>query len=420
MSDGDLAQVTSWLKSQGLTVDGFSRARTRVFFSGSAAQVEGVFHTELHRYLLNGQISLANATEISVPQAISGMVLGVRGLETFRPQPRARLARPNFTSHVSGSHFVSPGDFATIYNLKPLYDNGLDGTGEAIAVVGQTQIHTADVDAFRTAAGLSPKNLQLVAVNGTGFSSGDEVEADLDVEWSGAVARNAAILYVYTGSNSSQNVFNALEYAIDNNLAPVITTSYGNCEANLGGFTATLRTRCSAGQFPGPDGDGSIGRRGRGRLRNSNRQVATHGLAVDSPASVPEVTALGGSEFTGDATSSVSGGNAAADPPYWGATTGGNDNVSSALIYIPEMGWNDTAASIAAPTGGLSASGGGVSTVFNKPAWQTALTFADGHRDVPDVSLTASPNHDGSLICSQAAVTSSGSNATSCSDRIQG
>ena len=191
MSDSDLAQVTSWLKSQGLTINGFSRARTRVFFSGTAAQVEDVFHTELHRYLLDGETSLANATEIFIPQAISGMVLGVRGLETFRPRPRARVARPNFTSHVSGSHFVAPGDFATIYNLKPLYDNGLDGTGEAIAVVGQTQIHTADIDAFRTAAGLSPKNLQLVAVNGTGFSSGDEVEADLDVEWSGAVAKGA-------------------------------------------------------------------------------------------------------------------------------------------------------------------------------------------------------------------------------------
>ena len=78
------------------------------------------------------------------------------------------------------------------------------------------------------------------------------------------------------------------------------------------------------------------------------------------------------------------------------------------------MAWNDTAASIATSTGGLSATGGGVSTVFGKPAWQTALTLADGHRDVPDVSLTASPNHDGSLICSQAAVTSSGSSATSC------
>ncbi len=415
MSASDLAQVTSWLKSQGLTVNGFSRARTRVFFSGTAAQVEDVFHTELHRYLLNGETSLANATEISVPQAISGMVLDVRGLDTFRPRPRARVARPNFTSHVSGSHFVAPGDFATIYNLKPLYDNGLDGTGETIAVVGQTQIHTADIDAFRTAAGLSPKNLQLVAVNGTGFSSGDEVEADLDVEWSGAVAKGAAILYVYTGSNSSQNVFNALQYAIDNNLAPVITTSYGNCEANLGSFTATLRADVQQANAQGQTVTAASGDAGAADCELQTAKSATHGLAVDSPASVPEVTAIGGSEFTGDATSSVSGGNAAADPPYWGATTGGNDNVSSALIYIPEMGWNDTAASIATSTGGLSASGGGVSTVFAKPAWQTALTFADGQRDVPDVSLNASPDHDGSLICSQAAVTSSGSSATSCS-----
>ena len=55
MSDADLAQVSSWLKSQGLTVDGFSRARTRIFFSGAASQVESVFHTELHRYLVNGR-----------------------------------------------------------------------------------------------------------------------------------------------------------------------------------------------------------------------------------------------------------------------------------------------------------------------------------------------------------------------------
>ena len=415
MSDGDLAQVTSWLKAQGLIVDGFSRARTRVFFSGTAARVESVFHTELHRYLVNGQMSLANATEISVPQAISGMVLGFRGLETFRPLPRARVARPNFTSHVSGSHFVSPADFATIYNLKPLYDNGLDGTGETIAVVGQTQIHTADIDAFRTAAGLSPKNLQLVSVDGTkGFKAGDEVEADLDVEWSGAVARNATILYVYTGSNSSQNVFNALEYAIDNNLAPVITTSYGNCEANLGSFTATLRADVQQANSQGQTVTAASGDAGAADCETQTAKSATHGLAVDSPASVPEVTALGGSEFTGDATSTVTGGDAAADPPFWGGTTGGNDNLNSALAYIPEMAWNDTAASIATPTGGLSATGGGVSTVFGKPAWQTALTFADGHRDVPDVSLTASPNHDGSLICSQAAVTSSGSSATSC------
>jgi subtilase family serine protease len=413
MSDADLAKVSAWLKSQGLTVDGYSRARTRVFFSGTAAQVESAFRTEFHRYQVNGETSLANATEISLPQALSAVVLGVRGFENFRPRPRARVAvKPNFTSHVSGNHFVTPGDFATIYNVKPLYDAGLDGTGVRIAVAGQTQIDLADNDAFRSAAGLSPGNLQLVPIDSsTGFNSGDEVEADLDLQWSGGVAKNANILYVYVGANSlTKNVFDALEFAIDNNLAPVISISYGNCEAHLTGFTATLRSDVQLANSQGQTVMAASGDAGAADCESQTATTATNGLAVDAPGSVPEVTAIGGSEFTGDATATVSGSDAAANPPYWGATSGGVDNVSSALIYIPEMGWNDTAASIAAG-GGFSATGGGVSAVFAKPAWQTVLTPNDSHRDVPDVSLTASPNHDGSLICSQAAL---GTSATSC------
>ncbi len=401
MSDADLAKVSSWLKSQGLTVSGFSRARTRVFFSGTASQVENVFRTELHNYSVDGQTRFANASEVSVPTALSGMVLGVRGLDNFRPRPRARIAKPRFTSHQTGNHFVSPGDFATIYNLTPLYAAGLDGTGETIAVVGQTQIDVSDVNAFRAAGGLPPTNLQLVSVdNTTGFSSGDEVEADLDVEWSGGVAKNAAILYVYVGSNSPQNVFDSLEFAIDHNLAPVISTSYGNCEANLGTFTAILRSDAQQANSQGQTITAAAGDAGAADCETASAATATHGLAVDSPASVPEVTALGGSTFTGDAAGAVSGADAGANPPYWGATTGGADNISSALIYIPETTWNDTTASITAGSG-LSATGGGISTKFAKPAWQNALTPADTKRDVPDVTLSASPFHDSTLICSQ-------------------
>jgi len=416
MSQSDLAEVASWLKSQGLTVNGFSRGHTRIFFSGTAAQVESVFRTELHQYLVDGETRFANATELSLPAALSGMVLGFRGLDNFRPRPRAHAVKPNFTSHISGNHYVAPGDFATIYDLSPLYSAGFDGTGEKIAVVGQTQIHTADIDAFRSAAGLPATNLQLVAVNGTGFSAGDEVEADLDVEWSGGVAKNATILYVYTGSNSSQNVFNALEYAIDNNSAPVISTSYGNCEANLGSFTSTLRTLVQQANAQGQTVTAASGDSGAADCESSTATSATHGLAVDSPASVPEVTGIGGSEFNGDGSGTVTGTapNTNAGPTtFWGGTTNAMDNLSSALSYIPEMAWNDTAVSIA-NKGGLSATGGGASSVFAKPAWQTALTPADSHRDVPDVSLTASPNHDGSLICSQAFFTKEKSTATSC------
>jgi subtilase family serine protease len=373
--------------------------------------VESAFRTELHQFEVNGEMRFANATEVSVPAALSGMVRDFRGLDNFRPQPRAHAVKPNFTSHISGNHFLTPGDFATIYNLSPLYSAGFDGTGQKIAVVGQTQIHTADIDAFRTAAGLPAKNLQLVDIdNSTGFSSGDEVEADLDVEWSGGVAKNATILFVFAGSTSSKNVFDAFAFAIDNNLAPVISTSYGNCEAALGTFAQTLRQDVQQANSQGQTVTAASGDSGAADCDSASSKSATHGLAVDSPASVPEVTGIGGTEFTGDTAGTVTGSDAGADLPYWGGTTGGSDNISSALIYIPEMAWNDTTASIAAGFG-LSASGGGASTAFAKPSWQTALTPADAHRDVPDVSLAASPNHDGSLVCSQAAT---GSGATSC------
>ncbi len=414
MSDSDLARVSAWLKSQGLTVNGLSRARTRVFFSGTAAQVESAFRTELHQFEVNGEMRFANATEVSVPAALSGMVRDFRGLDNIRPQPRAHAVKPNFTSHISGNHFLTPGDFATIYNLNPLYSAGFDGTGQKIAVVGQTQIHTADIDAFRTAAGLPAKNLQLVDIdNSTGFSSGDEVEADLDVEWSGGVAKNATILFVFAGSNSSQNVFDAFAFAIDNNLAPVISSSYGNCESALGTFAQTLRQDVQQANSQGQTVTAASGDSGAADCDSASSKSATHGLAVDSPASVPEVTGIGGTEFTGDAAGTVTGtapNTTAAATTFWGGTTSTTDNLSSALSYIPEMAWNDTTASITAGFG-LSASGGGASTAFAKPSWQAALTPADAHRDVPDVSLAASPNHDGSLVCSQAAT---GSSATSC------
>ena len=93
MSDADLAKVSAWLKSQGLTVNGFSRARTRVFFSGTAAQVENAFRTELTG--TGGRRKpLRQCLRVSVPMALSGMVLGVRGLDNFRPRPRARIAKP--------------------------------------------------------------------------------------------------------------------------------------------------------------------------------------------------------------------------------------------------------------------------------------------------------------------------------------
>jgi subtilase family serine protease len=404
MSTSDLSKVTNWLSSQGLKVEVISRNHNEISVSGTVGQIERAFHTELHDYVMKGERHYANAIDVSFPAAFASQVLGVRNLNDFQPKPHLRRPLPHFTSNQSGSHFIEPGDFATIYNLGPLYSQGLDGTGEKIAVVGQTTIHVADVARFRSAAGLPAKTLNTVLVPSTGTGtacSGDIPEADLDVEWSGGVAKGATVTYYFAGvgsgrtcSNRSFNVFNALHYVIVNNLAPVISISYGNCEANIGSSSAnTFRGWI---QQANSQGQTVVAASGDDGAADCDFQVAsaTHGLAVDIPASIPEVTGIGGSEFAADADVTVSNGCAPANPPYWSGSCQLNSG-PTALTYIPEKVWNDPVTAQ-----GFSAGGGGASKLFSKPIWQSGPGVPnDSARDVPDVSLNASVAHDPYLIC---------------------
>jgi subtilase family serine protease len=410
LSRGDLAKVSAWLQSEGLTVTRLARGGTSIFFTATVAQAEHAFHTELHNYLVNGQMRYANASAPGVPEALASVVLGIRGLNNFRPKAhlsRIRSVRPNpnFTSATSGSHFLAAEDFATIYNVKGLYDAGFDGTGQKLAIVGQTAINSSDTDAFRSASGLAKNDPQLLLVPGSGTSttcSGDVDEANLDVEWSGAVAKNASVVFVYVGvdkgktcDTTSQSVFDSLQYAIDNNVAPVVSTSYGFCETGLG--VATLDAMQSWVQQANAQGQTVVAASGDdgaadcdGGTPSAPSTSATQGLVVDAPATIPEVTGVGGTEFSADVS---------APATYW--KTANDSNNGSAISYIPETSWNDTIFDIA-NGGTFSASGGGASAIFSKPSWQTGAGVPkDGKRDVPDIALNASADHDGYLLCSQ-------------------
>jgi len=395
MSRNDLRKVTDWLQSQGFSNFRISNSRNQITFDGTFAQIESVFSTQMHNYLVDGEIHFANATNPSVPAAISDAVIGLGNIHDFRPKPRARV-RSNFTSASSGNHFLSPGDFATIYDLQALYDNGIDGTGQKIAVVGQTDIIASDLDHFRSAAGLSAKQPTKILVSGSGtpqIYDSDLVETDLDLEWSGGVAKNATIEYVYVGNSQNFSVWDSLQTAVDTQpiIAPFITTSYGFCEAGLGSaFSNQVRGWATQAVSQGQTIVAASGDAGAADCESQSSTTATTGLAVDIPAAIPEVTGMGGTEFFSD------GGASTTDTTYWTGASG-SDTISSAKSYIPEEGWNDTLA-----VGQFSATGGGVSTLFSKPSWQTGTGVPnDGKRDVPDVSLTSSPNHDGYLFCSQ-------------------
>jgi hypothetical protein len=393
IAQADLDKAAAWLQAHGFVVVETPPSRNLVVFNGTAAQVESAFHTEIHNYATRDRKFYANSAEPSIPSALAGVVSGFRGLNNYPLKPRSikrsplsATPQPNFTSSISGNHFVAPGDFATIYDLVPLYGSGIDGTGQKIVVVGQSKIVTNDIATFRSLSSLPPNPPQVILVptsSDPGVIDGDVQEASLDIEWSGAVARKATIVYVY-----STNVFVSLQYAIEQNLAPVISISYGVCEPQTSAsdinFLVALAQQANAlgitivastGDGGATDCDGGLG-----------NYPAELGLNVDVPGSLPYVTGVGGSEFDeGNGT-------------YW-QSANGSDVVSSALSYIPEKGWNDTIP----PPVGLSAGGGGASSIFGKPSWQTGSTGvpADGARDVPDVSLNASTAHDGYLICSQ-------------------
>jgi subtilase family serine protease len=394
LSRTDMARIVSWLEDQGFTINLTARGRTWVSFSGTAAQVSSAFHTEIHRYVVNGETHYANATDPQVPSALADVVLGFRSLDDFHPRPRAarglrRIAdRPEFTSSITGSHFLAPSDFATIYGLQSLYNAGITGSGEKIAVMGQTDFALSDIQAFRKNSGLGSNNPVVLGCSASpalcpdpGTSSGDLIEADLDLEWSGGLAPNAPILYV-----NSTDAFTSLTYAIDQDLSPVLTVSYGNCEAQVGAaFTNVLSNSAKQANAQGmtlvaPSGDDGAADCDTG-TSTAPPTIAKKGLAVDVPAAIPYFTGVGGTQFDD------------ASGTYWSSTN--NAENGSALSYIPESVWNETV-----QDGSLSAGGGGVSAFFAKPSWQTGTGVpADGKRDVPDISLNASAAHDPYLIC---------------------
>jgi len=399
LSPHDVEQVKAWLQSRGFSIVQVARGRDWIAFSGTAGLVQNTFHAALHHFLVEGEMHFANATDISIPKALSGAVVGFRGLDDFRLSPMTTrisyppgvffpaIVGPYYTN--GGFHYLAPDDIATIYNIAPLYDAGIDGTGMKLVVVGQVDVDLDDIRDFRAGFNLPPKDPQVIMAGGDpGNSQGDLVESDLDLEWTGAVARNAQIIFV-TSPAALGGVFNAATYAIDQDLAPVISMSYGGCESLNKNFIPSNEPTMQKANTEGITFIASTGDSGAAGCDAPSKSQASGGLAVNYPASSPEVTGLGGTEFTGS------------DQGYWNGSNGANGG--SAISYIPEDAWNDSA-----QRNQIVAGGGGKSSCVNsscnagfpKPAWQTGPGVPnDKVRDVPDVSMSASADHDGYMIC---------------------
>jgi hypothetical protein len=397
-----MERITNWLRHSGFQVDEVAAGRWSITFSGTVEQVERSFRTPIRRFLVDGKVRQGNIRNPSIPRALADVVEGVVSLHNL-PHPAMNRgfvpSRPELREPAS--HDLTPGDFAAIYNVKPLYQEGIDGSGVSLAVVGRTHIPLGDIATFRQEFGL-PAKVPEIIINGPDpgdLGAEEDGEADLDVEWSGAVARNARIRFVVSGStDSTDGVDLSAHYIVNHNLAPVMTTSFGQCESRMGATErAFFRNLWVQAAVQGISSVVSSGDSGPAGCDGGNDDSGS-GPAVSGLASTPFNLAVGGTQLNEGSGS------------YWRSQK--DPDQSSAMGYIPERAWNESGS---AGGSGLWASGGGPSSIYRKPCWQVAKGVPEAikHRCIPDVSLTAAGGHDGYVVETSGMRTTVG--GTSCS-----
>ncbi len=424
-SDADMQTITSWLQSHGFQV-GSTKGRTVLEFSGSASQVQEAFHTTIHKYIVHGEQHWANASDPSIPTALTGAVGGVLTLHNFLNKPYVHFSphpTPVVFTHGKAPYVtfppqngqptfyaLGPQDYATIYNINPVY-NGNNGNapnygqGVTIGIVARSNLFgqstpPSDVSDFRSDFGVPFQNPNVI-LNGPDpgdLGGGEEAEATLDVTWSGAVAPQANVDFVVSASTDTTDGIDLSElYIVENNLADIMTESFGSCEffntdTRIAG-TNTLAEQASAQGITYFVSTGDSGAEG---CDDPNFEtVATGPISINVLASTPFTVAVGGTIFNENGQ----------DSTYW---TGVNGLSETAISYIPEDVWNESCAtttcqSIWAGSGGASAGNiqnGGTTPGIPKPSWQSNVNGIpnDHVRDIPDVSLT-SAEHDPYLLC---------------------
>jgi trimeric autotransporter adhesin len=443
-SDQDVATVESWLSAHGFEVTGVKPGKQVIEFNGSVAQLRTAFGAQIHKYVVSGNTHYATATEPSIPAALAPVVGGFVALNDFHAKSNARVlgqatydtkthqSKPEWT-YAQSTYVVSPADFGMEYdlpnaNLNSKYSGTTyDGAGQSIAIINDSNINLNLVQSFRTLflPAYSATNLPTVIIDGNdpgvdGINNPDgpnydSSEAYIDVEWSGAIAPKASVDLVIAADTALESgLFLAAEHAVYGDVAPVVSLSFGSCEASLGSTNAFLEQMWEQAAAQGQTVMVSAGDSGSAGCDSDSQAYAVDGYAVSGFASTPYNVAMGGTDFY--YTDYATGGASAAS--YWNTTSTQNPEVSL-LQYVPEQPWNDSqygldtlnyyntygTTTIGGGSGGASSAAicpndnydsttgacDSLPSGYPKPSWQTGTGVpSDNVRDIPDVSLFSS------------------------------
>jgi len=413
LTDHDINAVTSWLTSQGLRVDAISPDRTRITFSGASSSVARALGTEFHTYNVMSHNAVVQRLSINhepaVPAALAAVIKSFNGLSEVREEPQSISGTVSAPAHSQGSgtpspeltatctgnvpcYFLAPADFVTIFDIKPVYNAGITGTGVKVAVIGRSTVLASDITSFQTNTGLNASAQPVLVIPSTGSNpgivSGDNGEQTLDVNRVMGTAPGAETDLVVSANSITTSALDvAAEWEVSSLVDPIETLSYGACEqaAGLSGvdFWSSLFSTAAAEGITTFVSSGDSAAAGCATAFSAPPSI-TPSRSINYICSSPYVTCVGGTELADTASPST----------YWSSTNG--TGYSSALSYIPEGAWNEPLNGVALEIAG---SGGGSSIYVAKPSWQTGVGVpADGFRDTPDVSLPAAA-HDGYYAC---------------------
>jgi kumamolisin len=373
----DIAKVEAWLSTNGFSVESVSVAGRNLVASAPASVAEKTFAVKIATST-DGKL-FANVNDPTVPASIAPLVGSIRGLgNTLHLKNNLVVSQtkghPDVTEN--GRTAFGPKDLLTFYDGTSLNSLGTMGLGaDCIALVESSDVEDAAIAFFDATFGLPTATLTRVLADGTnpGTVGGGSslIESELDVEYSHSTAPGAAItLYLGKGANA---LVDTISRAVSDNACGVISVSFEFCGQGPSFYTGTIDPMFmqaeSQGQavFVASGDDGAAGLKA-----TSNGCVIAPGVRkVSELAADPHVTAVGGTQFTA-------------------TFNNGND-----VGYATESVWHDTAPIPAAMRG---ASGGGVSSIFAKPSFQSGIFPTSKRRNIPDVSFAASPSHPGFFL----------------------
>jgi len=363
-----VAMVVAYLHSQGLAISSVSSNHLLIDASGSIANVSKAFNVSIADYAIGKRIVHAPTNEPSIPATLAGIVAGINGLDNvakYRPMYNLHTSKQAKAQTGPGGGYT-PSELRTAYDINSLIGNGDSGAG-TVAIFELDGYNASDVNTYLSNYGLGGAKYSNVLVDGATSTAGaGAIEVELDMEVVSAIAPNAS-QKIYIGPNSTQGVNDTYNRIVTDNVAKVTSTSWGECETASGSSELTsLNSIFKQGAAQGQAFFAAAGDSGAYDCNDTN-------LAVDSPASDPNVVGVGGT----------------------------NLKVGSGGTYSSESVWGNPSDTQRSPKG--AGGGGGISSQFTRPSYQTGTGVSGANREVPDVSGDADPATGYSVYCTVSA-----------------